>query len=379
MKIKELIEKRNALVDEQNTLISKVETEVRALTEDEEKRFNDLEKEIDQFDRTIETIESRKNDSTVEKDDKEERGNKNMNTADVEKRGIEQYLRKAPGEELRTMTYSSNGSLVPIYVYNEFVKKMDEVAPLFSMIPKLTPQSGTIRVVVENDLGSAGFVGEGNDLGLVDFKVSTVELKQNRAGSAIKLSQKLINDSGVDVVSYSNDLLFRRLGYALDRNMIKGIGLDEFEGLEMAPKSCEKETAAVGVIAIDDLMNMASSMKTVYESGAKWVMNRDLYQTVAAMKDDEGHFYITRAQEVDNRIAYKLFGLEIIINDAAENIYLVNFAHAYKGIIKKEMGLKLIDADQTNALSGTVTLVLDTYVDSKIVQPEAIRKLVIKK
>ena len=47
-------------------------------------------------------------------------------------------------------------------------------------------------------------------------------------------------------------------------------------------------------------------------------------------------------------------------------------------MIKKEVGLKLIDSDGTNALAGTVTLVLDTYVDAKIVQPEAIRFLKVK-
>ena len=98
------------------------------------------------------------------------------------------------------------------------------------------------------------------------------------------------------------------------------------------------------------------------------------------MKDGNNHFYITREQEVDGRIAYKLFGLTIEINDAVKDtdIFLVNLAHAYKGMIKKEVGLKLIDSDGTNALAGTVTLVLDTYVDAKIVQPEAIRVLKVK-
>ena len=293
-------------------------------------------------------------------------------------RGITQYLRREQGEELRNMTYSGNGHLIPEYLHGEFIEKMEEVAPLFADVPKLTPISGTLRVAREKDLGSAGFVGEGQSISPKDFVTDTVELKQNRAGSAIVLSQKLINDAGVDVVGYSSDLLFRRLGYALDRAMITGTGSDTIEGLVNAPEECEVETAASGVIAIDDLMKVASDMKAVYQTGAKWVMNRKNYQTLAAMKDGNGHFYIVREQEVDGTIAYKLFGLVIEINDAAQDIYLVNFAHAYKGMIKKEVGLKLIDADQTNALAGTVTLVLDTYVDAKIVQPEAIRVLKVK-
>ena len=378
MKIKELKEKRNALLAEQEALLNTVETEVRGLTAEEDSKFAELQSQIESMDSTIEKLEARAAKAEVETSEKiEERGNEEMNK-EKEVRGITQYLRRESGEEVRNMTYSANGNLVPEYLFGELVEKMEEVAPLFNDIPKLTPVSGTLRVAREKDLGSAAFVGESASLTPGDFTTDTVELKQNRAGSAIVLSQKLINDAGIDVVSYANDLLFRRLGYALDRAVIKGTGADTIEGLVNAPDECKVETAAVGVIAIDDLMNMASSMKAVYQTGAKWVMNRALYQVLAAMKDANGHFYIVREQEVDGRIAYKLFGLEIVINDAAEKIYLVNFTHAYKGMIKKEVGLKLIDSDGTNALAGTVTLVLDTYVDAKIVQPEAIRVLKVK-
>lgn len=377
-KIKALKEKRNSLVEEQEALLNAVETEVRGLTSEEDAKFSELETEINQIDSTISKLEARSLAAEVETSEiNEERGNVEMDK-EKEIRGITQYLRREHGDEVRNMTYGSNGHLVPEFLFGELVEKMEEVAPLFSDVPKLTPVSGTLRVAREKDLGTAAFVGEGTALTPGDFTTDTVELKQNRAGAAIVLSQKLINDAGIDVVGYSNDLLFRRLGYALDRAMITGTGTDNIEGLSQAPVECKIETAASSTITIDDLMNVASSMKAVYQTGAKWIMNRKLYQTLAAMKDANGHFYIVREQEVDGRIAYKLFGLEIVINDAAEKIYLVNFTHAYKGMIKKEVGLKLIDSDGTNALAGTVTLVLDTYVDAKIVQPEAIRYLEIK-
>lgn len=379
MKIKELIEKRNSLIDEQNAILDTVETEVRALTDEEEVRFNELDNEVQKLENTIKKIEERSKDSEKESEEIQEERGKEMDK-DFEKRGVAQFIRREDGPELRDMTYSANGKLVPEYLYGEFVEKMAEVAPLFSMVPKLTPVSGTLRVAKETSLGTASFVGESASLSPNDFTTETVELKQNRAGSAIVLSQKLINDAGVDVVSYSNDLLFRRLGYALDRAMITGTGSDNLQGLSQAPSTCKVDSAGIKTIAIDDLMNVASKMQAAYQTGAVWVMNRKNYQAIAAMKDGNGHFYIVRCQEVDGRIAYKLFGLEIVINDAAEDtkIYLVNFSHAYKGMIKKDVGLKIIDADKANALAGTVTLVLDTYVDAKIVQDEAIAYLNIK-
>lgn len=378
MKVKELIEKRNALIEEQNAILDKVETEVRALSVDEEKRFAEVEAEVESLDKTIAKLEERASKAEVKVEENiEERGMEMDKQKEV--RGIEQYLRRKPGAELRDMTYSGEGHLVPEYLYGEFVEKMDEVAPLFAKVPKLTPIAGTLRIAVEKDLGEATFVGEMDMIDPNDFQTETVEIKQHRAGSAIVLSQKLVNDAGVDVVSYSNRLLFRRLGYALDRAMITGQGPtnDSIEGLVKCPSSCNVSVAASGTLAIDDLMKAASIMKTVYQTGAIWVMNRINFQKLAMMKDGNGHFYIVREKEVDNRIAYKLFGLTIEINDACDNadIFLVNFEHAYKGMIKKQVSLKLVDSDSANALSGTVTLVLDTYVDARIVQPEAIKRL----
>ena len=53
MKLKELLEKRNACIDEQNAILDSVEQEVRSLTDAEEVRFNELEAEVEKIDNTI--------------------------------------------------------------------------------------------------------------------------------------------------------------------------------------------------------------------------------------------------------------------------------------------------------------------------------------
>ncbi|HAU85078.1 MAG TPA: phage major capsid protein [Lachnospiraceae bacterium] len=376
--MKKLIEKKNSLIAQAEELLAACETEVRGLTDEENEKYIALKAEIEDLNNEIKATEERAKEGAVvevveNNDLKGEERSMEMNK-ELEVRGVEQYLRKTDGEEVRAMTYGANGHLVPEYLHGELVKTLPEVAPLFAEVPKLTPVAGTLRVAREKQLGEAGFVGEDEELTLADVKTDFVELTQKRAGAAIELSQKLINDAGIDVVAYSQELLFRRLGYALDRAMVTGDGTKSIEGLVNAPETCKVELGVPGTLTIDDMMKMAANMKTVYQTGAKWVMDRAAFEKLAAMKDGNGHFYVVRAQEVDGTIAYKLFGLTILINDAAKGkIFLANFAHAFKGMVKKEVGLKTIDGDRHNALKGTVTLVLDAYVDVKIVQPEAIR------
>lgn len=380
--MKTLIEKKNALITQAEKMLNDCTTEVRGLNQEELTKYNELKSQIENVDATIKAFEERsKEDAVVEVvenqiKDKEERGNTMEKNKELEVRGIEQYLRKQEGEEVRTMTYSTNGGLVPEYLHGEVVKALPEVAPLFAKTPKLTPVSGTVRVARESDLGAAGFVGEDEEIAVNDVTMEFVELTQKRAGSAIEVSNKLINDAGINIVNYSTSLLFRRLGFALDRAMITGDGTKSIQGLKQAPVGCVVAPAGVG-LAIEDLMNMAAQMSTVYQTGAVWVMNRANFNKLAVMKDGNGHFYVAR-EAVNDKIAYKLFGLEILINDVAGNdIFLVNFAHAYAAMLKKNVELKTVDGDRQSALKGTVTLVLDTYIDAKIVQPEAIKVLTV--
>lgn len=159
--------------------------------------------------------------------------------------------------------------------------------------------------------------------------------------------------------------------------MIKGDGSDNIEGLTLATTTHQavcKVTGASSALTIDDLMKMAANMETVYQSGAKWVVNRANFEKIFALKDGNGRPYMVR-DVVNDVVTYRLLGLEVLINDAAEKIFLVNFAHAYSGMIKKDVTLTTVSSDKASALAGTMTLVLDTYVDAKIVQPKAIRFL----
>lgn len=375
-KVKEKIEQRNALLKEIKEITSVCVSEQRGLTEEEDASVAELKIQEMELAEEIKTLkEEARNGSTIIEEKIEERGNVDMkNMKDLEIRGVSQFLRREDGEELRNMNYAGNGALVPEYLHSEVVKALPEVAPLFAEVPKITPVSGTVRIAIEDNIGDAGFVGEDAGVTLSDATFKTVELKQVRAGSAIELTQKLINDAGMDIVSYSQNLLFTRLGYALDRAMITGSGNDNIQGLNTVKTKNVDICKVDGAVSVETLLRMASDMETVYQTGAKWVMNRSLFQEIFCLVDANGRPFMVR-EVVADKVVYKILGLEVVINDSAENIFLVNFGHAYAGMIKKEASLTTVNSDRASALAGTTTLVLDTYIDAKIVQPKAIRYL----
>lgn len=360
---KGLLEKKNYLMAELEKMMETCEVENRSMSNTEFELYEAKEKEVRAISKTILEFEKRsKENSTVEIIG----GNKNMDNLEVRQALLDTL-------EGRALTYGGNSGLVPEYLHGEVVKSLPEVAPLFSRCDILTPVHGTVRVAVEGNIGEASFVGENEELAVAELAHNFVEMTQKRAGSAMEITQHLINDAGIDIINYVQDVLFRRLGYAIDRAMITGDGVKGLEGLKNAPASCKVALSGTGLV-IEDLMNMAVNMKTVYAKNAVFVMNRSTFAKLALMKDGNGHFYIVRENEVDGEICYKLFGHEILVNDAADKIYLVNFRSAYKCMVKKSIDLVEVQ-DRANALKGLKTFVMSSYIDAKIVQPEAIRYL----
>lgn len=129
MNFKALKEKRNSLVAEMESMLQTAETEVRALAVEEQEKFTQLKNEIADIDNTIAIAEEKRSEATVEVVDNkiEERGNEMEFTKEMETRGIEQFLRKEAGEEVRAMNMTSGGALVPTHLYGEIIEKIFEV------------------------------------------------------------------------------------------------------------------------------------------------------------------------------------------------------------------------------------------------------------
>ena len=195
MNLKALVEKRNAIEAEARQILDGVATEVRAISNDEKTKFEALCEEVRELNETIDLLEKRNAENTVEtvqieNREEEVQMEKVVDVKERELRALDQFIRKQNGEELREMTTGTNGEIIPTHLYNEVIEALGEVAPIFNEVPKLTPVSGTLEILKEKTLGQAGFVGEAESLTPEDFNFEKVKLEQRRAGSAVALTQK---------------------------------------------------------------------------------------------------------------------------------------------------------------------------------------------
>ena len=249
----------------------------------------------------------------------------NMDKNIEQRKALEGFIRT---KECRDLNTSNGGAIIPTSISEQIVEKLDETAPLFGRVNKLTPVNGNLEILKEKNLGVATFIDENTDLDVSDFDFTKIKLEQRRCGSAILLSSKLINDSGINIVDYANDLLIRRLAKGLDKAMILGkVASEQFEGLCNAPEECEVEPLGEEV-TIDDYMNTLNAMHPTLQDKAIWVMSRTEFNRLSLMKDKIGNYYLTR-DIIDGKPQYRLFNCEICVSDDMAEVedvqaYLVN-------------------------------------------------------
>ncbi|MED2708629.1 phage major capsid protein [Bacillus toyonensis] len=385
LNLKQLEERKQELLSEADGIEQSKEIEQRSFTSSEELRqeailseIRTINKQIDLKNKTQRNGEIIMNTNTIE------------TNFETEKRAVEQFLRKQNGEEIRAMqanygTGAGTGALtIPTTLSNMIVEKLSENAPIFALTQNFTPESGFLEILREKSIGLAGFVGEMQDVTTADFTMDKVRLDQKRVGTAIELSQHLVNDSGIDVVGYSIGLLSRRLGLTLDNSVLVGDKATQFEGILNDLTIGEQAGLATNDVTIDELLDLYNSMNPAYIGGAVWVVNRKTYNKIAKLKDGNGHYHLVR-DVAETGPTYKLFGQPVIINDTMPDmetgqraVLFANFGEGYVTMTKKGLNLQHITGDTKQALRGSQLIVLDGYMDGKVLNPAAIKVLKMK-
>lgn len=390
--LKAMLEKRNALVQEMSEVADKVEAETRAFDESELSRISEIKSEVADLDASIKQIKEVR--SLAEADVETVGGETEMDkeiTKEVELRGMEQFLRRREGEELRDIAYSNSENttannanplgefLVPTQIHNEIVELLGETSPVFEAARKFTSVTGNLKIAREDGNFDEGFIGETVDANKLQPKLKAVTLNQKRVGAAIQLTQQLINDSGVDIVSYAQGRLARSVAKTIERGILVGPKDGENEDEAFRPVIGDKNVLTIDVakaIDVPDLLNIYGTLNPGYLEGSMWVMSRPMFNKVMQLKDGDGTFLIFRGL-VDGKPGYSLFGCPVHVSDVltgenADKIVFGNFQAGYGMLIKKGMNLINVTQDTTQALAGGQLSILDTYMDGEVYNPNAL-------
>lgn len=319
-----------------------------------------------------------------------------QDNTEKEVRGFEQFLRGRYGEERRALeeattttlandtegTPGNGGVTVPTVVYDTIIEKLSENSPIFEAVRKFTSTTGNLKIAREDVLHDEGFIGETLDATKIRPTLKTVTLNQKRVGAATQLTNQLINDSGIDIVGYTNGLLSRSVMRAIERGILLGAKAGEEADQTFRPIIGDKDVENVAFKGegpgVEDILTLYSTLNPGYLDGSLFIMSRRVFNHILKLKDGDGTYLVFR-DIVNGKPGYTLFGVPIYVTSILENapggkeIVFGNFQQAYGLLIKKNMNMIVVTADTTQALAGGRLAVLDAYMDGAVFNPEAVK------
>ncbi|MGX5541508.1 phage major capsid protein [Bacillus wiedmannii] len=382
MNITELKNTRLEIIKQGKQL--KAEQRKRDLNEFEKAEMRDLSEHLEEIEAQIKVSTEDEQRHIVEIPEE------TSNEPSAEHRAIESLMKGEMNDEVRTLQQNSDTGayLVPTVVSEHIVKIVHHEGNLFSRTKQFKTGSGFLELLreksLDNNNGKVGFIGEMQDITPDDFAMDKVRLDQKRVGTAVEISDKVVNDAGMKVLSYASELLGRRLSKTIDYHILNGDGTKSLEGILTSTTNPITKITSKSKTTMDfeELYDVLLSVNPEYLNNAVWVMHSETFKHLTKMNDDEGYPLILREQDVTKAFIKKLFNIPIVFDDNMEPvgagktpILLGNFEEGYATLVKKDFHLQHVWKDRISKTKRRHLLILDKYLDGKIMQPKAFAKL----
>ncbi|WMI81591.1 phage major capsid protein [Anaerotignum sp. MB30-C6] len=308
--IKMLEEKRAGKLKEMEAVLEKAKVEERAMTEEETGAFEDLEKEISGIDATIKVEERARGREKFEKKKEDE------TPEQLEERAFVNFVLNNQ-VELRAgeiqLTQGGNGSIVPTSIAKKIIKAVRDMVP-FLQLADVVSTNGNLSVPVYGEDATnyinADYVSEGTDLTDNVGKFTSIDLTGYVIGALALVSNKLANNTDVDVVSFIVNQVAEAMAEKLEEEFVNGTAT-KITGILSAAKGIT--TASSTAITYDELVSLKHSLKQRFRSKGVLIMNPETYTAICKLKDNNGQPYFKEDE-------YKILGQRVIESDSMPTI-----------------------------------------------------------
>ena len=128
---------------------------------------------------------------------------------------------------------------------------------------------------------------------LSDDTFGQASLGAYKVGTAIKISEELLNDAAFDLPSYIAKEFARRIGAKEEEAFFVGDGKGKPTGIFNATGGAEDGTSTTGAsITFDDVMELFYSLRSPYRKKAVWVLNDSTVKALRKLKDNTGNLWL---------------------------------------------------------------------------------------
>jgi HK97 family phage major capsid protein len=282
--------------------------------------------------------------------------------------------------ERRDILKSSTGSPVPTSFYNQVIMKARMIAPVLATSTVLNTAGGENLQIPRLSTYSVGTVNaEAATIGESDPAFAAfITLGAFKYGFLTQVSQELLEDSGVDMLSFLADQVGNALGFAVGSALTVGTGTNEPTGIVTASAVGGTSGTATGFTA-DNLIDLLYSLDGGARNlpGVGWMMTGQSIGRVRKLKDTAGNYVFQPSLAMDS--PDMLLGKPLYENpsmaEATTGTKSVIVGHLPSFYVRSVGGIKLDRSDDFAFSAGLATFRATFRVDANLPQTSHVKHL----
>ena len=395
MTIKELREKRAKAWDAARDFLDSKRNANGVLSEEDSKTYDamektivDLGKEIQRLERQAE-IEAEMNKATstpvLGKPATPTLTEKTGTASDSYKNAFWNSIRNRNwidvNNDLHIGTDAEGGYLVPDEFERKLIEALEEESIFRQMATVIKTSNGDRKIPIVTSKGEAVWMDEEEAYSLSDDVFGQASLSAYKVGTAIKISEELLNDSAFDLPSYIAKEFARRVGAKEEEAFFVGDGKGKPTGIFADAGGAEDGVTTSGAaITFDDIMELFYSLKSPYRKKAVWVMNDTTVKALRKLKDNTGNYIWNPSVQagVPDMILNRPYYTSSYVPTLEAGSKAIAFGDFKYYWIGDRQGRTFKRLNEVFAMNGQVGFIASQRVDGRLILPEAVKTLTIK-
>ena len=282
--------------------------------------------------------------------------------------------------EKRDVVKTSTGSPVPTSFYDQVIMLARHVGPMLQTSTILNTASGeNLQIPSLAQYSTAAIVGEGTAIDESDpIFNSFITLGAYKFSFLVQLSTELIEDSGVDILSFLASQVGNELGFRVNASLTTGDGSSKPKGIVAAAGSgVIGGTGVTGQFTADNLISLVYSVDTAGRrlAGSGFQMNSSSIAKMRSLKDTAGNYVFSPALNADAQdllLGYPVFENPAMASTGTSNNSVL-FGHLPSYYVRQVGGIKLDRSDDYAFNAGLVTFRATMRVDGNLPQTSHVK------
>ena len=395
MTIQELREKRNKAWDTARDFLDSKRNASGVLSEEDSKTYDALEAEVVNLGKEIKRLERQEQiDAEMRKPTSQPILGTPTTPDGKTKTGIASAEYTAAfWNNIRSRNYvdirndlnigedSEGGYLVPDEYERKLVEALEEENIFRRLATVINTSSGDRKIPVVTSKGDAVWMDEAEQYTLSDDAFGQTSIGSYKVGTAIKVSEELLNDSVFDLPSYIAKEFARRIGAKEEEAFLIGDGIGKPTGVFHATGGAEDGATTAGAsITFDDVMELFYSLRSPYRAKGVWLLNETTVKALRKLKDSTGNYLwqpsVTAG--VPDMILNRPYYTSTFVPELAAGNKVMAFGDFKYYWIADRQGRSFKRLNELFSMTGQVGFLASQRVDGKLILPEAIKTLTVK-